>query len=245
MFLYETHLHTSEASACARSTGAEMAQACFNAGYTGIIVTDHFFYGNTCINRDLPWQDWVTEFCRGYENAKKRGDELGLQVFFGWESCYHHIEFLVYGLDKEWLLSHPEIKDATLEEQFTIVTAMDGLVVHAHPFREEPYIPKIELYPTLVHGVETHNASHASPLSTSHNILDFDLRAQEYAKQHRLVQTGGSDVHKTIILGGGTEFYSPLADIHDFTRRIKTSDVKALHNGLQTDVPFLAAEKAE
>ena len=40
-YLYETHLHTSEASACACSTGKEMAQACKDAGYTGIIVTNH------------------------------------------------------------------------------------------------------------------------------------------------------------------------------------------------------------
>ena len=46
-YLYETHMHTSEASACAGSTGAQMARAYKEAGYTGIIVTDHFFYGNT------------------------------------------------------------------------------------------------------------------------------------------------------------------------------------------------------
>lgn len=42
-YLYETHMHTSEASACAGSTGAQMARAYKEAGYTGIIVTDHFF----------------------------------------------------------------------------------------------------------------------------------------------------------------------------------------------------------
>ena len=41
-FVYETHLHTSQASACAKNTGREMAIAHKEAGYTGIIVTDHF-----------------------------------------------------------------------------------------------------------------------------------------------------------------------------------------------------------
>ena len=35
-YLYETHLHTKEISACARSSGADMARACKAAGYTGI-----------------------------------------------------------------------------------------------------------------------------------------------------------------------------------------------------------------
>ena len=46
-YLYETHMHTSEGSACGQSAGAEMARAYAENGYTGIIVTDHFFYGNT------------------------------------------------------------------------------------------------------------------------------------------------------------------------------------------------------
>ena len=46
-YLYETHMHTKESSACAHNTGAEMARAYKEAGYTGIIITDHFFYADT------------------------------------------------------------------------------------------------------------------------------------------------------------------------------------------------------
>ena len=113
-YLYETHLHTAEGSACAGSSGAEMARAYAKAGYTGIIITNHFFYGNTAVDRSLPWSDWVEKYCLGYEHAKAEGDKLGLQVFFGWESGYRGTEFLIYGPDKQWLLKHPEIKDATV-----------------------------------------------------------------------------------------------------------------------------------
>ena len=58
-YLYETHMHTSESSACARSTGREMAQAAKEAGYTGIIITDHNWYGNSCISAGLPWEEWM------------------------------------------------------------------------------------------------------------------------------------------------------------------------------------------
>ena len=65
LYRYETHMHTSEASACAVSTGAQMADAHKAAGYTGIIVTDHFFNGNSAVPRDLPWEERIDLFCKG------------------------------------------------------------------------------------------------------------------------------------------------------------------------------------
>ncbi|MBD5492546.1 MAG: histidinol-phosphatase, partial [Lachnospiraceae bacterium] len=102
-YLYETHLHTSEGSACARSTGAEMARACKEYGYTGIIVTDHNWYGNTAVDRSLPWEEWLDVFCEGYEHARAEGDRIGLDVFFGYEAGYQGTEFLIYGVDGAWL----------------------------------------------------------------------------------------------------------------------------------------------
>ena len=103
------------------------------AGYTGIIVTDHFFYGNTSVDRSLPWEEWVRRFCLGYEHAKAEGERIGLSVFFGWEACYEGTEFLVYGLDQAWLLAHPQIKDASIREQYALVHEGGGIISHAHP----------------------------------------------------------------------------------------------------------------
>ena len=64
-YLYETHLHTCQSSRCAKNTGEEMAKACKEAGYTGMIVTEHNWYGNNCIKSDLPWDEWFDEFCLG------------------------------------------------------------------------------------------------------------------------------------------------------------------------------------
>ena len=51
-FLYETHMHTRQASACGKCTGKEHARFYKEQGYTGIIMTDHFFGGNTAIDHD-------------------------------------------------------------------------------------------------------------------------------------------------------------------------------------------------
>lgn len=80
-YIYETHLHTSEGSACGRAKAVDIVHAYKDAGYTGIIITDHFFYGNTAVDRSLPWKDWVNGFCKGYENALEEGRRVGLQVF--------------------------------------------------------------------------------------------------------------------------------------------------------------------
>lgn len=114
MYKYETHMHTREASACAWSSGAEMAEKYKSEGYTGIIVTDHFFNGNSAIPRDLPWKERIELYCKGYENAKARGDRIGLDVFFGFEYGDGGSDFLVYGLDKQWLIENDHILDIGL-----------------------------------------------------------------------------------------------------------------------------------
>ncbi len=228
-------MHTLEASACAWNTGAEMAQAYKDAGYTGIIVTDHFFYGNTAVDRSLSWGEWVERFCMGYEHAKKKGDEIGLQVFFGWESCYQGTEFLVYGLDKEWLLSHPRVRDATIAEQYALVHEGGGIISHAHPFREEDYIPQIRLFPEYVDAVEGYNGMHASPASSGHKNPLFNQRALTYAKEHSLPLTAGSDQHTIKMIGAGMAFSHQLADIHEFTECVLHRKAVALFDGTGGD----------
>ena len=220
-YLYETHTHTKEASACADCTAEESVRAHKKAGYTGIIITNHFFYGNTAIYRKLPWNIWVREFCRPYENAKKEGDKVGLQVFFGWEAGYNGTEFLIYGLDEEWLISHPQIKDASIEEQYRMVKESGGMVIHPHPFREEFYIPEIRLYPEYVDGVEAYNATHCSLESGAHWNPEFDVKAQDYARKYSLPMTAGSDTHSVELLGGGMVFGRKLRDVNDFIKAVQ------------------------
>lgn len=219
-YLFETHLHTSESSACGQVSGAEQARKFKEAGYTGVVITDHFYGGNTAIDRSLPWEQWVEGFCAGYENAKAEGEKIGLQVFFGWESGYRGTEFLVYGLDKQWLLDHPEIRDCSIEEQYALVHADGGMVIQAHPYRKEPYIPEIRLYPDHVDAVEAYNATHSSLWSVSHKHPEWNDMALCYAKAHDLPITAGSDQHKQAMIGGGMVFGRKMADIADFCRAI-------------------------
>lgn len=223
-YVYETHLHTNEGSKCAVSSGAEMAGAAFEAGYTGIIVTNHFIGGNTAVDTNLPWKEWVDGFCKGYENAKAEGDKIGLQVFFGWESGFRGTEFLIFGLDKDWLYSHPEINGCTIPEQYEIVKKSGGLVIQAHPYRKEDYIPEVRVFPEFSDGAETVNATHSSKLSKSHNIPEWDDMAEKYASENNLLRTAGSDVHSVNMLGGGMAFGRKLSDINEFIEAVRNRE---------------------
>ncbi len=215
-FKYETHLHTSESSACGKNTGVEMARVYKEAGYDAIIVTDHFYRGNTRPNKNQTWEAWVNEFCKGYENAKAEGDKIGLKVFFGWEETYDGLDFLVYGLDKEWLLAHPEIKSVTIEEQYKIVKENGGMVIQAHPFREEYYIRNPRVYEDGAYcdGIEVLNASHFSKYGN--NGITMNEKALKFAQEHDLLMTGGSDIHSTDLFYGGMAFDKELNSIEDF-----------------------------
>lgn len=114
-YLYETHMHTRFGSLCGVSNGKHHAQYYKKLGFQGIIITDHFFGGNTGVPADLPWEKRVELFCLGYEDAWREGQRIGLDVFFGWEQNYQGDEYLIYGLDKEWLLKPS--RSGTLEPQ--------------------------------------------------------------------------------------------------------------------------------
>jgi hypothetical protein len=213
-YRYETHLHTGEASACAGSTAAEMVRAYYRAGYSGIIVTDHFFNGNSCIPAHLPWAHRVDLFCRGYENALWEARKLDFHVFFGWEYADNGAEFLTYGLGRDFLLKFPDMLSWPVEKYLRVVREHGGFVSQAHPYREAWYIGDVRVYPELVDAIEVRNASHRNP--------KFDRLALELANKYGLYKTGGSDSHFAEMLpGGGMEFDCELFTIEDFIRAVK------------------------
>ena len=205
-YKYETHMHTAESSACASSTGAEMARAHKEAGYTGIFITDHFFNGNTTVPRELPWQERVERFCLGYEHAKQEGDKIGLQVFFGFEYAYHGAEFLVYNLNKQWLLNHEDIDLRSPRWALEQMHQDGAIIIQAHPFRERDYIDHIQLFPRDIDGVEAVNAAHLGAEGRRMNE-----RAFAYARMFDLPVTAGSDSHSVgRMFGGGVELEEKL-----------------------------------
>ncbi len=214
MFKYETHVHTCEGSACAGASGEAQAKFYKAKGYTGIIVTDHFFNGNSAIPRDLSWEEKVELFCKGYENAKKCGDKIGIDVFFGWEYSYKGADFLTYGLDKEWLMKNPIIMEMDINSYCDYIRDEGGMIVHAHPFREASYIPMIRLLPRKVDGIEVINSNNHLPVSNKMAAL--------YAESYDILPLAGSDNHHANQENlNGVELFERATGIQDFITLIK------------------------
>lgn len=183
---YEMHCHTKEASACASADGETQALYYKSRGYKGIIVTDHFFNGNSCAPSNLSWEEKVNILTSGYEHAKACGDKIGLDVFFGWEYGHRGADLLTYGLDKQWLLAHPDVMEWDVNTYCDMVHEAGGIIVHAHPFREDWYIDMIRLFPRKCDGCEVINACRKE---IENKMASF------YADMYGMHRTGGSDNH--------------------------------------------------
>jgi hypothetical protein len=223
-YLYETHLHTSEGSACGVSPGREYIARYLDLGYAGIIVTDHFDGGNCAVDRSLPWDKWVHGFCRGYEAAREEGARRGLDVFLGWEQTFDGDDYLVYGLDKEWLLRHPESARWSRKEQFDEVRRYGGCVVQAHPFRQHYYINCVHLSTGCVDAVEAANGGNSEQ--------SYDALAWAYAKKLKLPVTAGSDIHCAGDIRPETAFGiyldKKMETIEDYVKAIRSNAIQGL-----------------
>ncbi|HBR31407.1 MAG TPA: hypothetical protein DD733_04930, partial [Clostridiales bacterium] len=163
------------------------------------------------------WEESVEKLCTGYEKALKIGEEIGLQVFFGWEYTRYPLsgtDFLTYGLNASWLAEHPEISEMRLPEYLDFIRNNGGFVSHAHPYREAAYIEMIRLLPSKVDATEVLNA----------NRTEFENdRAAEFAQNYSLFYTYGTDNH----LGfdqkklAGMVFDRKLNNINDFITAVK------------------------
>ncbi|MBP5607168.1 MAG: hypothetical protein J6X66_02720 [Lachnospiraceae bacterium] len=214
MYRYETHLHTVEGSACGFTPGAEYPAIYKERGYDGVFITDHFFHGNTRPSRELSWHEYVDAYMKGYEEAKKAGDKIGFKVFFGIEENFEGDEYLIYGVDREFLYAHPTIPHWTREEMIKWVHEAGGAVIQAHPFRDRDYIKKIHLYPEDIEGIEGINTA---------NTANDNLVALCYALHFGLMITAGSDTHNSRMINdmnGGILYDTPIESETDFAGRL-------------------------
>ena len=218
MFKYETHLHTVESSACGVTPGREYPPIYKERGYDGIFITDHFYGGNTRPDRDLPWEEYVDAFMKGYEEAKKVGDEIGLKVFFGLEENFEADEYLVYGIDRDFLISHPGIRNWTREQMVSWVHEAGGAIIQAHPFRDRYYVKKIRLFKDGVDGIELINTA---------NTPNDNKASYLYQKKYDFYVQAGSDTHDKEWIddsNAGIIFEKPIESTQDYANRILSND---------------------
>ncbi len=187
VYRFETHFHTEETSPCGRVPAAEGVKLYQEAGYQGVVVTDHYF--REYFENMLPavsWSEKIDIYLTGYTAAKEAAAALDLQVFLGMEIRFveNNNDYLVYGLDRDFLLAWPHLYEMSLASFLPFAKEHGLLLYQAHPFRNGMVI----MQPQLLYGMEVFNGH---PRHAARNEI-----ALEWAKTYDLHQLAGSDFHQ-------------------------------------------------
>ena len=208
-YKYQMHTHTSPASFCSRMTPSELVEALHSEGYAGCVLTNHFFRGNTGIDRNLPWKEFVASYEEDYLVCKSLGEKYGLDILFGLEEQIGEgREILLYGVTPQMLYAHPELRGADAALWYKIMHEYGALVIQAHPYRDRAYISQIGVLPqNVIDGIEVFNYG---------NKREDDEKAEAYARANpHLICTSGADTHQTSWVGiGGIATDTRLTDEH-------------------------------
>ncbi len=191
MYRYELHAHTSECDLAAHAGGAELVRRYHAEGYSGMVITDHYF---------SLFYDWFADELRGadhravmarrlrgYYAARNEGEKLGFTVLPGAEvrfdrSPYGINDFLIYGCDEDLFLTAPRLNELTSLEELNALLPESACVVLAHPFR----VGMTVMDPTLLFGIEADNGQ----TDPRRNAL-----AAKFAADFGKPVTSGSDCH--------------------------------------------------
>ncbi len=186
-YLYDPHTHTSETSKCGHLPAADVVDRYARHGFSGLVVTDHLHPEYLSrIDTTHNWDAVMDHYLSGYHASKARGDEVGLDVILGAELRFpeNDRDYLVYGIDEQWLRSNPYMCCMSAREFFQKFHN-DVLIIHAHPYRDNGH----EVFEDAVHGSEIINGNprHAN----------YNERALELCRRHpAYYRLAGSDTHQ-------------------------------------------------
>ena len=213
-FRIDTHVHTSEASGCGREAARVIVNLYKKAGFDAIVITDHYNTWNFEGYEVETWPEVVDKFLSGYRAAREEGERVGLLVLPGMEITFdaqYYSDFLVYGLEPEYLYQFPELQKLGLRLFRELVAPLGAYINQAHPFRDGC----VAADPNLIDGVEVYNGG---------NDARENRLALAYAHANGLPELSGSDFHHRISLGrGGLILPDRVSDSSDFVEMLQAN----------------------
>jgi hypothetical protein len=200
MFKTEMHCHTAEVSPCAGFTASEVVEKYVEAGFSSLVITDHF--RNYVVDHaGTTWRQKIDHYLAGYRKAQACANGR-IHVLLGIElqSVGEHNDYLVYGITEDFLYDHPDIHKMTLKS-FRAILPPTAMIFHAHAFRFGCNITD----PDLLDGMEAYNGITAD---------DNNAIADLWSKRYGLIQSSGSDYHGGSVasIKGGIATDEPIID---------------------------------
>lgn len=192
-YKYQMHTHTSPCSACASATPDELVYSLYKGGYNGCVLTNHFIRGNSGIDPNLSWNDFVYQYENDYIECKKAAEKYNIDIIFGVEeNVGDGLEILCYGITPRFLYDNPQLQtDHSVESWYNALHKFGALCIQAHPFRDRAYIKNPRVLPIeYIDGIEVYN---------HFNSPENNLFAEQFADEHPdLILTSGADTHNGV-----------------------------------------------
>jgi predicted metal-dependent phosphoesterase TrpH len=227
IYKYEMHVHTCPCSGGGKDI-REHIDDLIAKGYSGMVVTNHFYAGDNRIDRELPWREFVDAYRQDYLYGLEYAKAVGFDLLFGLEeNVGYGREILIYGITPELIESHPELKRASAEKYAEVVHAAGGLVYQAHPYRARDYISNP--FPLdcldMLDGIEVYNAGNEPEWNESARIL---------AEERGIPCIAGSDGHKIGTAGrAGIAASERIRSNEDLIRVLKNGEYEIIINGVE------------
>lgn len=189
----EMHAHTKGVSHCGRKTPTEQVEIYHSLGFDAIVISNHFLNyvdqnGNDYLKGDGKGEK-ITHFLSGFEEAKKRGDELGITVLLAAELRFDDSpnDYLLYGVDREVLEKCYDYIPLGLKKMRDECPLEKSVLIWAHPKRDGMAECPVE----LLDGIEIFN------MHPAHNSRIGIATRKAYAEGAK-IKTCGSDCHNDI-----------------------------------------------
>ena len=221
---FEMHVHTKECDKVAKFKGAEIVNLYKDAGYDGIVITDHYF---------SMFFDWfkdelcgsnhkkiIERFLKGYYSAKEAGERKGITVLCGAEVRFDNTinDYLIYGLEENDFYELPLLNKLKDVQELVDVLPDYALVVQAHPFRNNMTVCD----PTPIFGIEAYNGG---------NDEFRNKLAKIYALHYKKSLVSGSDFHDINRLAkGGIATENKICTSKDLIKVLQSGNYSLIEN---------------
>lgn len=216
-YAYEMHLHTGEIGFCAKVPAATLVAEYEDAGYAGIVVTNHYQRDFFNSFPETTWEGKVQNYLRGFHAAQAAVKKADFNVILGIELRFleNFNDYLVYGISEQELVDYPYLYEMVPESFKKLADERGWIIIQAHPYRRNCQVIAAE----YLHGIEVFNEN---PRHENYN-----QKALDYAREHNLIMSCGSDYHQLEdIARAAVVFDEPITDTKELAKRFFASKQK-------------------
>lgn len=220
MFKTELHCHSMPMSLCARVDNDVIIEKYLNAGYSTIVLANHFNQGTINGHGFKSYKEFADAYIGAYKSLKEasRGK---LEILLGMEMRFNRNinDYLVFGIDEDFIYNNPSAFDMSIDSYHKLVNSYGGLLIQAHPFRNDMTV----VPPYLLDGVEVFNGH-----------MGHDSRndiANMWADKHSLIKTSGTDFHYADVpVNAGIMTSEKITDMKMLVEILKSGNYTLIKN---------------